>query len=189
MLGTMLDIDDSVQEILSWIEANGGFENNTLYVTADHDHYVTLLDDYPARLANLLIQGMSHLMTPQHNSNVNPWATAINAGRHNDTSKTQTEHIRDFTTWTPEDVVNVGHFWGPRGSGGNGWGSHSTRPVPLFYKGDDGCLEGLLGAGYRVLGRDVAGSPNKVDQMHLHNSHIFFIHSPMTSMPNNMTNS
>jgi len=62
----------------------------------------------------------------------------------------------------------VGHFWGSMGSGGNGWGSHSTRPVPVSYQGDDGCLEALEGAGYNVLGRPVAGSEGKVDQVHIH---------------------
>jgi alkaline phosphatase len=43
LLGAMLDIDDSVAEIMAWIDANGGYEKNALYVTADHDHYLTLL--------------------------------------------------------------------------------------------------------------------------------------------------
>jgi alkaline phosphatase len=36
MLGAMLDIDESVKAIIDWIEANGGWERNALYVTADH---------------------------------------------------------------------------------------------------------------------------------------------------------
>ena len=43
LLGAMLDIDDSVAEIMTWIGNNGGYEKNALYVTADHDHYLTLL--------------------------------------------------------------------------------------------------------------------------------------------------
>lgn len=168
MLGTMLDIDDSVREIMDFIAANGGWEKNALYVTADHDHYLTLLPEFPEMLAKLLINGESHNITPENNSNKNPWSTAIDAGRHEDDSKSQKEHINDFTTWTPEDIANVAHFWGVSGSGGNGWGSHSTRPVPLFYQGDDGCVEALMGAGYRVVGRDVEGVAEKVDQVHLH---------------------
>lgn len=168
MLGTMLDIDDGVQTIIDWIADNGGYEKNALYVTADHDHYLTLLPNFPESVAMMLIDGMGHDITPQSNSNANPWSAAINAGRHEDDSKSQIEHIKDFTTWSEEDIVKVGHFFGPAGSGGNGWGSHSTRPVPLYHAGDDGCLEALMGAGFQVLGRDVAGSPGKVDQMHLH---------------------
>jgi alkaline phosphatase len=168
MLGTMLDINDGVQELLDWIYANGGWEKNALYVTADHDHYLTLNDDFPEAVAKYIIAGESHKITPQNNSNVNPWSVAIGAGRHEDDSKSTTEHISDFTTWTESDTANVAHFWGSMGSGGNGWGSHSTRPVPISYGGDDGCLEALEGKGFKVLGRDVAGSPGKVDQVHVH---------------------
>lgn len=168
MLGTMLDIDDSVREIMNFIAANGGWEKNALYVTADHDHYLTLLPNFPELLAKMLVNGESHNITPENNSNTNPWETAIEGDRHNDDSKTQEEHISDFTTWTAEDVANVGHFWGTRNSGGNGWGSHSTRPVPLFYQGDDGCVEALMGSGFHVVGREVNGVPEKIDQVHLH---------------------
>ncbi len=54
------------------------------------------------------------------------------------------------------------------GSGGNGWGSHSTRPVPISYAGDDGCLKALEGKGFNVLGRPVEGAPGKIDQVHVH---------------------
>ena len=43
LVGAMLDIDEGVAEIMAWIDANGGYEKNALYVTADHDHYLTLL--------------------------------------------------------------------------------------------------------------------------------------------------
>lgn len=182
MLGTILDMDESVQLILDWIQANGGWDKNALYVTADHDHYLTLLPQFPERLAHLLIAGESHKITPERMSDVNPWQTAIQAGRHDDldqtrndtttayvnSSKTQVDHIRDFTTWTDQDVDDVGHFWGVAGGGGNGWGSHSTRPVPLYYNGDGGCVEQLMGKGYQVVGRHVQGVPEKIDQVHLH---------------------
>ena len=64
MLGTMLDISDGVEEILDWIKKNGGWERNALYVTADHDHYLTLKDHFPETLANLIIAGRSHDITP-----------------------------------------------------------------------------------------------------------------------------
>lgn len=168
MLGTMLDINDGVQEMIDWAMANGGWEKNAIYVSADHDHYLTLKDNFPEAVARFIIAGESHKITPQNNSNTNPWSVAIGAGRHEDPSKSVTEHIADFTTWTEQDIENVGHFWGTMGSGGNGWGSHSTRPVPVSYAGDDGCLEALEGKGFKVLGRDVEGSPGKVDQVHIH---------------------
>jgi alkaline phosphatase len=168
MLGTMLDINDSVAGIMEWIEANGGYEKNALYVTADHDHYLTLNDDFPLKLATFLVMGEGHKITPRNNSNRNPWSTAVAGGKHEDDSKSQIEHLSDFSTWTDEDIENVGHFWGPRGSGGNGWGSHSTRPVPISYGGDDGCIEALLGTPFQVVGKEVDGSPGKIDQVHVH---------------------
>jgi alkaline phosphatase len=168
MLGAMLDIDESVQEIMTWIEANGGYEANALYVTADHDHYLTLSDHFPAALAKFIIDGNSHLITPRNNSRVNPWTTAVRGGRADDNSKSQTEHIADYSTWTPEDIEAVAHYWGTNGAGGNGWGSHSTRPIPVFHGGDGGCIDALVGKGYRVLGKEVAGAAGKVDQVHLH---------------------
>lgn len=168
LLGAMLDIDDSVKTILDWIRANGGWEKNALYVTADHDHYLTLEPNFPQVLANLLINGESHNITPENNTSIDPWVLAIQAGRHQDDSKSQVEHIRDFTTWTDKDVQNVGHFWGPRGGGGNAWGQHTSRPLPLAYMGDDGCIEQFVGKGYQVVGRQVEGSNGKIDHVHLH---------------------
>merc|ERR1719189_276270 len=168
MLGTMLDIDDSVKIIMDWIEANGGYEKNALYVTADHDHYLTLESHFPEALANLIIEGKSYMITPENNSNVNAWKSGINAGRHEDNSKTQTEHLNDFSTWTEDDIQHVAHFWGTRGAGGNGWGSHSHRPVPISYQGDDGCLKQFEGKGYQVLGKEVQGEDEMIDQVHIH---------------------
>ena len=124
LVGAMLDIDEGVSEIMAWIDANGGYEKNALYVTADHDHYLTLLPrkwtnqsdflftrlllkntfvaspDFPEVVANMIIDGESHNLTPSNNTNTNTWEHAISAGRHEDDSKTQTEHLKDFSTWT-----------------------------------------------------------------------------------------
>lgn len=53
LVGAMLDIDDGVAEIMAWIDANGGYEKNAIYVTADHDHYLTLL---PRKSSNNKLQ-------------------------------------------------------------------------------------------------------------------------------------
>lgn len=42
MIGTVLDFDQAVKTTIDWIKNNGGWENNLLIVTADHDHYLTL---------------------------------------------------------------------------------------------------------------------------------------------------
>ena len=83
---------------------NGGYEKNALYVTADHDHYLTLLSHFPEVVANMIIDGVTHNMTPESNSNVNAWGAAIAAGRHDDDSKSQTEHLKDFSTWTEQEI-------------------------------------------------------------------------------------
>lgn len=168
MLGTMLDIDDSVRVIMDWIEENGGWNKNALYVTADHDHYLTLSDHFPEALAKMLIAGESHKITPLNTTDKNAMSEAVKAECHLDPSKTVTECLDEYSTWTEEDIDLVAHFWGPRGAGGNGWGSHSARPVPLYYQGDGGCIEELEGAGYRVVGKEVKGAPGKIDQVHIH---------------------
>jgi hypothetical protein len=64
--------------------------------------------DFPQVIANLIIDGLSHDITPKNNSNVNTWDTAIKAGRHNDNSKkSQTEHLKDFATWSVRHVPFV----------------------------------------------------------------------------------
>ncbi|MFM7364688.1 MAG: alkaline phosphatase [Cuspidothrix sp.] len=42
MIGAVLDFDKAVKTTIDWIKNNGGWENNLLIVTADHDHYLTL---------------------------------------------------------------------------------------------------------------------------------------------------
>ena len=51
LIGTMNDFDKSVQAVIDWINQNGGWQKNVLIVTADHDHYLTLNDNFPQLLA------------------------------------------------------------------------------------------------------------------------------------------
>lgn len=50
LIGTMFSFDDAVQTTIDWIEKNGGWKKNVLIVTADHDHYLTLNDNFPQLL-------------------------------------------------------------------------------------------------------------------------------------------
>jgi alkaline phosphatase len=52
MIGTTLDFDKAVGSVITWINANGGWANNELIVTADHDHYLTLNDNAPTIIRN-----------------------------------------------------------------------------------------------------------------------------------------
>jgi alkaline phosphatase len=50
LIGTVLDFDKSVKTVIDWIKTHGGWQKNLLIVTADHDHYLTLNDDFPKLL-------------------------------------------------------------------------------------------------------------------------------------------
>lgn len=50
LIGTMRDFDKSVSSVIEWIGQNGGWDENLLIVTADHDHYLTLNPNYPQLL-------------------------------------------------------------------------------------------------------------------------------------------
>ena len=52
LIGTTLDFDKAVGSVIAWIEANGGWADNELIVTADHDHYLTLNGDFPTIVRN-----------------------------------------------------------------------------------------------------------------------------------------
>ncbi|MEA5576923.1 alkaline phosphatase [Anabaena sp. UHCC 0451] len=60
LIGTVLDFDQAVKTVIDWIEKNGGWENNLLIVTADHDHYLTLNPDFEQLLKT---QGAEALTT------------------------------------------------------------------------------------------------------------------------------
>lgn len=51
LIGTMRSFDSAVKEVIDWIGNNGGWKKNVLIVTADHDHYLTLNDNFPQLLA------------------------------------------------------------------------------------------------------------------------------------------
>ncbi len=63
LIGTMNDFDASVQAVIDWIKQNGGWRKNLLIVTADHDHYLTLNDNFP----ELLAQNGAEFLTDEDN--------------------------------------------------------------------------------------------------------------------------
>ena len=134
MLGTLKDFDESVKEIQDWIENNGGWEENLLIVTADHDHYLTLNNDFPELLADELLLG------------------------------------EGGDTLTTADVAETGHFWGSDETVKNGWDTHTTRPVPVYYQGaDSDLITALEGSGYEAYGTEMQGVGDYIDQVHLGN--------------------
>ncbi|HBW32644.1 MAG TPA: alkaline phosphatase [Nostoc sp. UBA8866] len=107
LIGTMNDFDKAVQEVISWINKNGGWSKNLLIVTADHDHYLTLNNDFVSKL------------TP------NPHPNQSRGLKYNAKEITYNKH-------NPQDA---GHFWGSDPTQKYLWGSHSRRPVPVYFQG------------------------------------------------------
>ena len=64
MIGANLAFDDAVGEVMEWIDENGGFDKNLLIITADHDHYLTLNENFPALLANAGAEAMTAAADP-----------------------------------------------------------------------------------------------------------------------------
>jgi alkaline phosphatase len=61
LIGTTLDFDKSVGSVIDWINKNGGWADNELIVTADHDQYLTLNGDFPTLVRNNASNGISAL--------------------------------------------------------------------------------------------------------------------------------
>lgn len=129
LIGTMFDFDKTVQSVIDWIENNGGWEENLLIVTADHDHYLTLNDNFPELYRNAGGEGL---------------------------------------TLPAPDPADAGHFWGSDPNVKYGWGSHTNRPVPVYFQGNGSeYLLNAVGTGYSAYGQPVPGIPGLVDQVHI----------------------
>jgi alkaline phosphatase len=107
LIGTMNDFDKAVQEVMTWIDNHGGWSKNLLLVTADHDHYLTLNNDFASKLT------------------ANPEPSQARGLKYNAKDITFSKH-------NPKDA---GHFWGSDPNYKYLWGSHSRRIVPIYYQG------------------------------------------------------
>jgi alkaline phosphatase len=153
LIGATLDFDRSVGTVIDWIEKHGGWERNQLIVTADHDHYFTLNDDFPDRLRR---QGAKAL-------------TAANL------------------------AIDAGHYWGSQpvvvkdstgkelpATGKYGWGSHTNRPVPVYYQGfASDILTKSIGQGFKLYDNDIAGIPGLIDQIHIYQTQLAAVKVPV----------
>jgi alkaline phosphatase len=138
LIGATLDFDKSVGSVIDWIEKNGGWEQNELIVTADHDHYMTLNPDFPKLLRTIGAEKMTEL------------DTAKEAG---------------YYFGSKPDVVKLADGKDDPESGKYGWGNHSNRPVPVYYQGaDTKLLASEIGKGFQSYGKDVPGIPGLIDQ-------------------------
>jgi alkaline phosphatase len=138
LIGNVLAFDDAVGTVIDWINHNGGWKKNVLVVTADHDHYLTLNDDFPQVLTE---SGAASLTFDKH---------------------------------TPTEA---GHFWGSDPAIKYGWGTHSNRPVPVYYQGNPFKLDSFIGKTVKYVDAPPEGAkktyslpavPGAVDQSHIH---------------------
>ncbi len=113
LIGNTLEFDKSVQTVLDWIEDNGGFEENQLVITADHDHYLTLNDNFPELLRDVGPNALTY---------------GVNAQDTDDALDGEASPT-DYDASTPDAA---GHFWGSESDVKHGWTNHSNRPPYLF---------------------------------------------------------
>jgi alkaline phosphatase len=144
LIGTVNDFDKAVQEVIGWINKNGGWSKNLLIVTADHDHYLTLNNDFVSKL------------TPNSNPNKSRGlkynAKEITYNKHN-----------------PKDA---GHFWGSDPNQKYLWGNHSRRIVPVYFQGAySSTLVRYLGQPVQFTDSSgtytAPGVPSVLDQTHI----------------------
>jgi alkaline phosphatase len=151
-IGATLDFDRAVGKAIGWINRHGGWRQNQLIVTADHDHYLTLGDNFPQLLRQ---QGAEALTAID---------TSTAAGHHWG-ARPELLKIAD-----PKDPTK--QIDDPE-SGKYGWGSHSNRPVPVYYQGANSqILDRAIGQGYKAYGADVPGIPGLIDQTVIYRAQV-----------------
>ncbi len=162
-IGTMFDFADSVQIVQDWIAENGGYEENLLVVTADHDHYLTLTDDFP----RLLREFGAEALTTEVDNESGLAIVDVNVDE-NGTPILDAEGNEVLVKRDNTDAPASGHYWGSDPDVKYGWGTHTTIPVPVYYQGDGSdLLDGLVGEGFTSYGYQIAGIEGHVDQSHI----------------------
>ena len=155
MIGATNSFADSVEEVQDWIADNGGYEENLLIVTADHDHYFTLNDNFPQLLREVGAEGL----TVQVDEDGNVLAEEV------DNNGVALEEPRRIDNLDPEAS---GHYWGSDPEVKVGWSHHTTIPVPVYYQGAGSeYLDSAVGTGFEQYGFEVPGIDGLIDQTHI----------------------
>lgn len=153
-IGALLEFDNSVAVVDEWIQANGGYEENLLLVTADHDHYFTLNEDFPSLLRTVGAEGLTTEVDEDGNN--------ILAEEIDQDGK---------ATFFKTDVLDTeaaGHYWGSDPEVMNGWAHHTTIPVPVYFQGSGSeFLDAATGEGITSYGLEFEGVEGLVDQVHI----------------------
>jgi alkaline phosphatase len=149
LIGNTLEFDKSVQTVLDWIENNGGFEENQLVITADHDHYLTLNENFPELLRDVGPNALTYGENSQDTDD------ALDG----EASPT------DYDASTPDAA---GHFWGSESDVKHDWTNHTNRPVPVYYDGPESqAITDSEGEGFELYGEEIPGIDGLVDQVHI----------------------
>ncbi len=146
LIGTTLDFDRSAGTVINWIKTHGGWERNQLIVTADHDHYFTLNDDFPDRLRRQGAKGLTDV------------DTAIEAG-HYWGSQPVVAKDKDG-----KELTETGKY---------GWGNHTNRPVPIYYQGfASDVLTKSVGQGFKLYDTNIPGIPGLTDEVQIYQTQL-----------------
>ena len=163
MIGTTFDFEESVQIVMDWIEANGGYEENLLIVTADHDHYFTLNENFP----ELLRDFGAEALTTEVDNETGAAIVEVNVDEDG-TPILDEDGNEELVKRDNTDAPNSGHYWGSDPEVKYGWGTHTTIPVPVYYQGAGSeILDSLEGEGFTSYGEEILGIEGHVDQTHL----------------------
>lgn len=161
MLGATLDFADSVEVVQDWIAENGGYEENLLVVTADHDHYFTLNDNFPELLREVGAEGL----TTSLDESGNVIATDVDSEGVPLVDEDGVPFTEKVDNLDPEAS---GHFWGSDPDVKVGWSHHTTIPVPVYYQGAGSeLLDDAVGTGFEQYGFEVPGIEGLIDQTHI----------------------
>jgi alkaline phosphatase len=86
-------------------------------------------------------------------------------------------------------AIDAGHYWGSQpvvvkdskgqelpATGKYGWGSHTNRPVPVYYQGYAAdVLTKLIGQGFKLYDNDI---PGLTDQIHIYQTQLAAVKMP-----------
>ncbi len=177
MIGATLNFADSVEVVQDWIAENGGYEENLLIVTADHDHYFTLNEDFP----ELLRKYGAEALTTSVDENGNVLATEV------DQAGVALEEPRKVDNLDPDAS---GHYWGSNPDVKVGWSHHTTIPVPVYYQGAGSeYLDNSVGEGFEQYGFEVPGVEGLIDQVHIAEAQFAAFENSTTPTPDSGGNS
>ncbi len=146
LIGAVRDFDRAVGTVIQWINQHGGWERNQLIVTADHDHYLTLNNNFPQLLRQKGAEKLTEIDTAQDSGHY--WGS-------------QPVVAKDATG---KELPETGKY---------GWGNHSNRPVPVYYQGfASAVLTKSIGQGFQLYGHDIPGITGLTDQVHIYRTQL-----------------